>query len=105
MCKDNVMSTNNTLLAQATLKSEVGVIPEEGLAVAKLRIEIADEKKLDSFWIAELNNLGALPWFKGEMRKVELRVMSDQFKKHVMLNKPNLLMRYGSDIVGSLILE
>lgn len=99
------MTVNKKILAKVKLLSEVNVIPNEGLRVYRLRVELSEEKKPGSAWIAELNVLGDLPWRKGEERKVELRIMSNEFRDYVIANSPNLLVKHGSEIIGNLELE
>ena len=77
-------------------------IPKDGLAKPKQRVELYEELTPKSAWIAELIILDNLPWYAGEKRKVKVRIMSDEFKTHVEENRPNLMVRYGSSVIGKL---
>ncbi len=99
------MNISSSIVGKVTLSFEVDAIPDEGLAISPLRVELVEEKKPDSAWIAELSVLGDLPWSKGEERRVELRVMSDEFRNYVSLNSPDLLVKHGSETLGNLELE
>ena len=68
-------------------------------------MELVSEEKPDEAWISELNVLGNLPWHKGEERKVELCIMSDEFRNYVMQVNPGLLVKRGNDILGNLEFE
>lgn len=99
------MSTSNPIIAKVKIRSEVNVIPDGGITVSRLRVELAEEEKPDSAWIAELNVLGDLPWHKGEERQIELRIMSDEFRNYVMIRSPSLLVKHGSEVLGILEFE
>ena len=77
-------------------------MPEGGLNTKKLRVELVEKSNPKSAWIAEINILGKLPWFEGEKRKVEIRIMTDEFKVYVETKHPSLFVRYGSQIIGQL---
>ena len=96
------MNIKVPIVVKVKLRAGVNIIPKEGLTVPKLRVELAEEKEHTSAWIAELKVLGDLPWRKGEERIVELRIMSDKFRDYVVMNKPSLLVKYGSEILGDL---
>ncbi len=96
------MSIRSPIVAKVKLRSEVNVIPDGGLAVSRLRVELVEEGKPDLAWIAELNVLGDLPWHKGEERQVELRIMSDEFRNYVVMRSPSLLIKHGSEVLGIL---
>ncbi len=99
------MSSNSSISGKVKLRHEISVIPDEGLAVSRLRVELVAEKKPDEAWIAELNVLGDLPWHKGEERKVELRIMSDEFRDYVMQAGSSLLVKHGNEVLGNFEIE
>ncbi len=99
------MSINNLIKGKIKLRSEVSVIPDEGLAVSQLRVELVEEEKPDSAWIAELNVLGNLPWHKGEERQVKMRIMSNEFADYVASEHPSLLVKHGSEVLGDVEFE
>ena len=98
------MSISSPIMARVKLRSKVNTIPDGGLTVPRLRVELVEEEKPEA-WIAELNVQGDLPWCNGEERQVELRIMSDEFRNYVTLNRPRLLVKHGSDVLGSLEFE
>ena len=100
-----LVSSNSTIIGKVKLNPNIKGMPDEGLVGPKLRVELSEKTKLDFAWIAELNVLGDLPWHEGEERQVEVRIMSDEFRNYVRENIPNLLVKYGSQIIGSLELE
>lgn len=93
---------SNVILARVNLRPNSDTIPKEGLAVRRLRVELSEVGKTESAWIAEINVLGILPWLRGEEREVELRIMSDEFRNHATSEKPRLLVKHGSEVVGNL---
>lgn len=99
------MSSNSSIVGKVKLRPEGSVIPDEGLAVSRLRVELVAEEKPNKAWIAELNVLGDLPWLKGEERKVELRIMSDEFRDYVMQESPSLLVKRSNEVLGNLEIE
>lgn len=99
------MDISNPILGKVKLKIEATSVTNEGLTVPRLRVELSDIEKPDSAWISELKVIGDLPWHKGEERQVELRVLSDEFRNYVISNKPDLLVKRGSEIIGNLILD
>ncbi len=99
------MTISNLILARVRLRSEVNVIPDKGLTVSRIRVELAEKKKSGAAWIAELNIIGDLPWLKGEERQVEMRIMSEEFRDYVISQSPSLLVKYGNEILGNLKLE
>ncbi len=96
------MGISSPIVGKVKLGSEVNAIPDEGLSTSRLRVELAEAEKQDSAWIAELIVLGDLPWHKGEERRVELRIMSDEFRSYVTSERPNLLVKRGDEIIGEL---
>ncbi len=99
------MSDNNSIIGSAKLRPEINGMPDGGLPGPKLRVELFEEAKPDSAWISELRILGDLPWHEGEERKIEIRIMSDEFRDYVITKRPNLSIRYGSQTIGRLELE
>jgi len=97
--------TSNSIIGKVKLMPEVNAIADEGLAVPRLRVELVEEEKPDLAWIAELHVLGDLPWHKGEERRVELRIMSDEFRNYVTLSCPDLIVKRGSETIGNLEFE
>jgi len=96
------MNGCESIFGRVLLAPEVICIPDNGLEVSKLRVEISEPDELSSSWIAELNVLGDLPWLKGEEREIELRVMSDEFRGYVQAEKPDLVVKRGSEVIGRL---
>lgn len=99
------MRKSSLIVGKIKLRAGINVVPDKGLAVSRLRVELSEEKKPDSAWMAELNVMGDLPWYKGEERQVELRIMSDEFRNYVTLESPSLLVKYGSEVLGNLEFE
>ncbi|BBM03557.1 hypothetical protein [Microbulbifer sp. GL-2] len=99
------MSNHNSIIGTLRLNTETNIIPADGLMVSRHRVELLEEGKSDLSWMAELNVLGDLPWFKGEERQVEVRIMSDEFRQHVVSERPNLLVKRGRETVGTLELK
>lgn len=99
------MTTENPLVVKIKLRPKINAIPDDGLTVSRLRVELAIEEKPDEAWIAEINVLGDLPWRTGEERVAELRIMSNYFRNYVMLENPVLLVKRGSEVIGNLELE
>lgn len=99
------MKEGKPILGTVRLSPEVVCIPDDGLSVSKLRVEISEQDKSSSAWIAELNVLGDLPWLKGEEREIELRVMSDEFKGYIQTQKPNLVVKRGNEVIGRLYIK
>lgn len=96
------MTNRDMILAQVNLSDEVNVIPSGGITVPTLRVDLVDEKSPREAWIAEISILGDLPWFKGEKRQVEFRVMSDEFREYIVSKRPRLFIKRGSEIIGCL---
>ncbi|MFT0137368.1 hypothetical protein ACEK07_04895 [Alcanivoracaceae bacterium MT1] len=90
------------LLGKVKLRKNVASIPKDGLAVSRHRVELVEKEKPDLGWIAELTVLGRLPWYEGEERKVEIRIMSQEFGEYVASKRPLLLIRRGNEIVGEI---
>lgn len=99
------MTSSNPLIGCVKLQDKISNMPKGGLTIPRHRVELYEEVKPDSAWMAELNVLGELPWCEGEERRVEIRIMSDEFCDHVTTNRPYLIVRYGNQILGSLELE
>lgn len=99
------MSARSLIIGKVKLRPKINGMPDGGLIGPRLRVELSEEVKPDSAWIAELNVIGDLPWHEGEERQVEIRIMSGEFRDYVTTNRPNLLVRYGSQVIGSLELE
>jgi hypothetical protein len=91
--------------ARICLRSQSRAVPDAGLSVSPLRVELMEEGKPGVTWIAEIRVVGDLPWFKGEERCVNVRIMSEQFRKYVHSNKPNLLVSRGLEVVGDLTFD
>jgi len=99
------MSDRSQIIGKVKLRPEINGMPDGGLPGPKLRVELFEDAKPDLAWISELNVLGDLPWHEGEERKVEIRIMSDEFRDYVTTKRPNLSVRHGSQVIGSLKLE
>lgn len=80
-------------------------IPDGGLAQDRLRVDLMDQAMPDEVWIGELVVLGALPWKPGQERKVEVRIMSEEFKEQVVSQRLTLLVARGGETIGVLELE
>lgn len=93
------------MIGNVKLRFGINGMPDGGLSGLKLRVELFEEAKPNSAWISELKVLGDLPWSEGEERKVEIRIMSCEFRDYVTTKRPNLSVRYGSQTIGSLELE
>ena len=100
-----LVSTSNSVVGKVKLMPEVNAIADEGLAAPRLRVELVEEEKPDLAWIAELHVLGDFPWHKGEERRVEMRIMSDELRNYVNSSRPDLLVKRGSETIGSLEFE
>ena len=99
------MSLNKTIYGEVRLLNEVNGMPEVGFTTPRHRVELFEEVNPAAAWITEIIVLGDLPWREGEGRRVEIRIMSDEFRDYVTINRPHLLVRYGSRVIGSLELE
>ena len=64
------MCVNDSLSGKVELFSEIKGIPDGGLTVRRLRVELFEKPVPDMAWIAEIKILGELPWLEGEGRKV-----------------------------------
>ena len=98
------MTSRNLIFVNAKLGTNLSEVPVGGLMQSKIRVELSEENNSESSWISELIILGDLPWHMGESRKVEVRIMSEEFRTRVMDKQPSMLIRYGSQIIGSLLL-
>lgn len=99
------MNDRKPIVGTVFLVPEAKSVPEGGLGATRLRVELVEKVKPNSAWIAELKVLGELPWYRGEDRKVEVRVMAEEFRNVMTSREGALLVRRGSDILGTLILE
>lgn len=99
------MSSSNAIFGTAKLFSGLQGMPCDGLTVPKMRVELYEESTPDSAWVSELNVIGPLPWKEDEERKVEVRIMTDEFREYVSEQKPNLQVRRGSQHIGTLAIE
>ena len=99
------MSETESIIGIVKLQPKVKGMPEGGLTVPKLRVELFEKLTPDSAWIAELKILGGLPWHEGEERKVEVLILTDEFRDYVVKKSPSLLVRHGSQVIGALELE
>lgn len=99
------MNSSNAVLGKAKLLNGLKGMPTDGLTVSKMRVELFEEHAPDAAWISELNILGSLPWKEDEERKVEVRIMEDEFREYVFEQKPNLQLRRGSQHIGTLVIE
>lgn len=99
------MNSSNSIFGEVKLLTGLQGMPNDGLTVSKIRVELFEEKLPDSAWISELVVLGELPWREGEERRVEVRILTDEFRKYVWKNKPELQVRRGSQLIGSLVVE
>lgn len=96
------MNICSPIAAKVKLRPKVNAIPDGGLTVSRLRVELSEEGKPNTAWIADLNVLGDLPWRKGEERHVELQIMSEEFRNYVIIQTPSLLVKHGSEVLGNL---
>jgi len=94
------MNSKDAILGKVKLRNIIENIPKGGLTVSRHRVELAEKEKPNLGWIAELTVLGHLPWHEGEERNVEIRIMSQEFRKYVATKQPSLLIRRGSEILG-----
>ena len=99
------MSSNNRMFGKAKLFSNLEGMPSGGLTTPKIRVELFEENTPDSAWISELSVLGSLPWQENEERSVEIRILTDEFREYVSKQKPDLNVRRGSQIIGTLVIE
>lgn len=99
------MSEIESIIGIVKLKTNIRGMPEGGITVPKLRVELFEELTPDSAWIAELKILDELPWHEGEVRRVEILILTDEFRDYVVKKSPNLLVRNGSQVIGRLELE
>ena len=90
------------LLGEYELDDTARGIPESGISVPKLRVELAVSELPDEAWFSELTILDRLPVFGGDTVKVEARIMNDAFREKVARTRPLLTVRYGPHIVGKL---
>lgn len=99
------MSSSNPILGKAKLFADLQGMPSDGLTVPKMRVELFESDTPDAAWISELGVLGSLPWREGEERSVEVRILTDEFREYVSKQKPDLNVRRGSQIIGTLVIE
>jgi hypothetical protein len=99
------MRIGKVLVGKVQLNCKIDSMPDGGIAEPRIRVELAEEEKLDSAWIGELTVLGDLPWNQGEERQVEIRIMSDEFMQNIALRDRNILVKRGSKLLGNLKLE
>ena len=99
------MNPSGSIFGKAKLFSNLQGMPNGGLSVPKMRVELFEENTPKSAWISELNVLGSLPWQKNEERRVEVRILTDEFSLYVSEQKPKLQVRYGSQLIGNLVIE
>jgi hypothetical protein len=78
-------------------------VPSGGLTASRHRVEISAASDAPG-WIAELRVLGELPWRPGQLRQVEVRIMSDEFRDYVASERPGLIAKRGPDTVGILVI-
>lgn len=98
------MNTKNLIIGNAILNNNLSGMPVGGLIQSKIRVELSEENKSELSWISELTILGDLPWHMGESRKVEIRIMSEEFRTRVVERRPSMSIRYGGQVIGSLLL-
>lgn len=92
----------NPLIGKVTLNKEIVGFPAAGYTFQKIRVELSEMQNDREAWITELEILGELPWTKGESRIVKIRIMSDEFRKHVEIHHPTLLVNFGPSRLGVL---
>ena len=97
------MSQKEVMIGEVSLYDKVDVIPNEGLNLQKVRVELCKKGKEEG-WITELQILGDLPWLEGEKRKVNVRIMSNEFSSDLLQNRFDVTVRYGSSFIGELCL-
>ena len=96
------MSEISSIIGTVKLNPNIDGMPDGGLTINKHRVELAEENKPDFAWMTEIIVLGDLPWYEGEERQVEIRIMTDEFREYVISKKPDLLVRRGSQFIGDL---
>ena len=94
------MSDEDSIFGVVKLRGAARAIPKGGLTALKHRIELAEKKKPDLGWMAELTVLGSLPWGVGGERQVKIRIMSPEFRDHVISKRPSLLVRRRNEVLG-----
>lgn len=99
------MTTSKPILGTMSLALDASGVPDDGLAISSLRVEISAAADSSPGWIAELIVQGELPWKRGEDRLVEVRIMSDEFRHYVTTERPALVVRRGPEKIGSLVFE
>lgn len=99
------MSLSSRIFGKAKLFSDLEGMPKSGLTSPKMRVELFEENTPDSAWISELSVLGSLPWQGNEERRVEVRILTDEFREYVLKQKPYLQVRHGSQLIGTLVIE
>lgn len=98
------MTMGMRILGKMSLARDASAVPTGGLTVSPLRVEISPASDPASAWIAELGVLGDLPWKRGEERQVEVRIMSDEFRDYVTVERPMLIVKRGYETIGNLVL-
>lgn len=96
------MSNIESIIGVFKLNSNIKGMPEGGITVSKIRVELFEESSPNLAWIAELKILSKLPLYEGSVCKVEVIILTNEFKDYVLKNVPQLLVRKGVQIIGSL---
>lgn len=99
------MRSSNPIFGKVKLLSDLQGMPNGGLTVPKIRVELFKKSTPDLAWISELDVLGSLPWKEDEERRVEVRILTDEFREYVSEQKPDLQVRHGSQLIGTLTIE
>ncbi|KAB7610183.1 hypothetical protein F9L33_14920 [Amylibacter sp. SFDW26] len=89
-------------IAHLQLVEDNDIIPEDGINSNRIRVEIIDHLKKDERRLSEVLILGELPWYRGEIREVILRVASDDFLNHIKRHHPIITVFRGPYIIGEL---
>jgi|GEM_PF-3630880 len=97
------MTSDEPIVGTMHLSPDAPGVPDGGLTVASIRVEVSADGHASGEWIAELVVQGELPWHKGEKRKVEIRIMSDEFRQQVSTERPVLVVKRGPETVGKVV--
>lgn len=94
-----------TMQASVQLLSDSKAIPCEGLSAESHRVELAIVGDSKERWLAVLNVRGDLPWYGGERRDVDVKVMSDNFRELLDEAGMELIVFRGSELIGYMSLK
>lgn len=91
--------------ASVQLLSDSKAIPVGGLSAQSHRVELAMVGEPNERWIAVLNVLGDLPWFRGECRDVDVKVMSHEFGEALFRPGIAIAVFRGPELVGHMSIK